>query len=771
MLSSFWRKRGAWFLVGLTVLLVLVVRFRLRNMPLERDEGEYAYAGQLILQGVPPYKFAYNMKLPGTYGAYALIMAIFGQTPAGIHIGLALVNAASVVLVFLLGRKLLDELTGAVAAFVFAVLSITPLSLGLAAHATHFVMLPALFGMLLLLKGTEKQNLLVQVTHASGLPTAEPGRPTQLSPDAASSLRHPAGEGRGEGNFGVPSIVNLQRTAPAVFSSKTLFISGLLFGLAFVMKQHGVFFGLFGLFYLLWLVLAPRLLPENEDEVEARRAELAFRAKKKLRELKPGNRPQVPKQGSSLRTSPSPMPARQSIFAAARASVSRGEGLPTGAALEAKQEFPSPQPSPLPKGRGSSEGSPGENASKGAAETQTGSQQSSLSREATEDRHLEDIVPTGAAGGKDGVLGVPNSPAPKQGSSPNRTRNAKPTLFTLLRSHAPTLLLFCAGLVLPYALTCLVLWLAGVFPQFIFWTVSYASKYAAGTPLAEAPGLFVTMFGMVLGPNVALWLLGFAGALLIWWDLRLIARQRFFLAALLLCSVGSISIGLYFREHYFIMLLPIIAILAGIAVSRALLLLKWDQSIELFLALSILLLFAIGVIADFVGNGAVWFTLSPEQAYERIYATTVFADANQAADYIRTHSAPDAKVAVVGSEPEIYFYSHRRSATGYIYTYPLMEAQPYAARMQAEMIDEIERAKPEYVVYVNNRLSWLPHPGFDPGILQWWERYWATNLDLVTTINTRQGPDLRNELRAGEAQGEPGNFILLLKRRRSTTPR
>lgn len=65
------------------------VRFHLRNLPLERDEGEYAYAGQLIVDGIPPYQFAY-MKLPGTYAAYALIMAIFGQTSGGIHIGLLL---------------------------------------------------------------------------------------------------------------------------------------------------------------------------------------------------------------------------------------------------------------------------------------------------------------------------------------------------------------------------------------------------------------------------------------------------------------------------------------------------------------------------------------------------------------------------------------------------------------------------------------------------------------------------------------------------------
>jgi hypothetical protein len=59
------------------VLLVMaataLLRIHLIGTPLERDEGEYAYAGQLMLQGIPPYKLACNMKLPGTYAAYAVI--------------------------------------------------------------------------------------------------------------------------------------------------------------------------------------------------------------------------------------------------------------------------------------------------------------------------------------------------------------------------------------------------------------------------------------------------------------------------------------------------------------------------------------------------------------------------------------------------------------------------------------------------------------------------------------------------------------------------
>src|SRR5437016_11576238 len=77
-----------WILLAIVIAVVVFIRIRLLGIPLERDEGEYAYAGQLMLQGIPPYKLAYNMKFPGTYAAYAVIMSIFGQTIFGIHLGL-----------------------------------------------------------------------------------------------------------------------------------------------------------------------------------------------------------------------------------------------------------------------------------------------------------------------------------------------------------------------------------------------------------------------------------------------------------------------------------------------------------------------------------------------------------------------------------------------------------------------------------------------------------------------------------------------------------
>ncbi|HVY69287.1 MAG TPA: glycosyltransferase family 39 protein, partial [Verrucomicrobiae bacterium] len=180
-------------LVFLFVVLALVVgvRVRLADRPLERDEGEYAYAGQLLLKGIPPYQAAYNMKWPGTYVSYAIIMALFGRTTAAIHFGLILITVTTAGVVCLVGKRMLGVWGGAVAAASFALLSISPATFGLSTHATHFVVFFALLGVYAL------QNV---AGHRSRL---------------------------------------------------CLFVAGALFGVATIMKQSGAAFVVFGLFWIM----------------------------------------------------------------------------------------------------------------------------------------------------------------------------------------------------------------------------------------------------------------------------------------------------------------------------------------------------------------------------------------------------------------------------------------------------------------------------------------------------------------------------------------
>jgi hypothetical protein len=125
------------------------------------------------------------------------------------------------------------------------------------------------------------------------------------------------------------------------------------------------------------------------------------------------------------------------------------------------------------------------------------------------------------------------------------------------------------------------------------------------------------------------------------------------------------------------------------------------------------------------------FGLDPPAATRFIYGAQPFEQASEIGDYIRNNSKPDDRVAVLGSEPEIYFYAHRHSATGYIYTYPLMETQSYAAKMQDDMISEIEAARPEFVVMVWFPMSWLRTENSNDHILDWAKDYVTGHYDVV----------------------------------------
>jgi len=96
----------------------------------------------------------------------------------------------------------------------------------------------------------------------------------------------------------------------------------------------------------------------------------------------------------------------------------------------------------------------------------------------------------------------------------------------------------------------------------------------------------------------------------------------------------------------------------------------------------------------------------------------------------------------LGSEPEIYFYAHRRSATGYVYTYPLMEVQEYARTMEKEMVKEIEDSRPEFLVAVDVPYSWLARPDSDTSIFEWVGKY-SNQYERVGIVDIGQTSEYR----------------------------
>ena len=522
----------AWWILAVIVFgVVIAIRIRLLGIPLERDEGEYAYAGQLILQGVPPYQLAYNMKFPGTYAAYALIMSIFGQTVIGLHLGLLVVNAATAVLIFLLGRRLMNSVAGLAASMSYAVLSVSPSVLGFAGHATHFVLVPVLGGTLLMFNPTDRQT------------------------------------------------------------SPRLFTSGLLFGIGLLMKQPSFFFALFGAVYLI---------------------------------------------------------------------------------------------------------------------------------------------------------------------STNLHRRASTKRILVLA------LSFGAGVVLPLGITCLLLWRLGVFERFWFWTIEYARQYGTLVPLKQAPQIFFYSAQEVLVAGWPIWVLAGIGLLMGLWHPRM-RSAAIFLLGFLFFSALTICPGFYFRLHYFVLMLPAISLLAGVAISGLSDLTANGAMVARFCSVVIL---GAAVGWPIITERKFFFQASLDDASRLIYPESPFSESIKIGEYLRERTSRGDTIAVLGSEPQIYFYSNRRSATGYIYTYGLMEAQKYATRMQEEMIREIERARPKFLIFVVMPDSWLQQPQSEQQIFTWANEYTAQNYTVAGFVNM-VAPDRTDYYFGSVPQSVPqlGKYVLIYERK------
>jgi hypothetical protein len=216
-------------------------------------------------------------------------------------------------------------------------------------------------------------------------------------------------------------------------------------------------------------------------------------------------------------------------------------------------------------------------------------------------------------------------------------------------------------------------------------------------------------------------------------------RSGLFAAVFLLFSFVAVSAGGSFVPHYFILMLPAIALAVGALAASGENVAQTSGSWRSLAAGAPLVLIAAACLWSVWLQRAYLFEMSPYEFSRNTYGLNPFPEAEKVADYIRSNSQPDARIAVVGSEAEIYFYSRRQSATGYLFTYGLMETHPYASFSQQEMIGEITQARPEYIVFVGIPASWLPQPGSDPEIFRWAFAYTHQYYDIVGAVNLVRG--------------------------------
>jgi hypothetical protein len=278
----------------------------------------------------------------------------------------------------------------------------------------------------------------------------------------------------------------------------------------------------------------------------------------------------------------------------------------------------------------------------------------------------------------------------------------------------------------------MVMLLSGTFDKFWFWTVSYASNYASGLPWEQGKDLLAMTFKPIWNEFEWIGILALLGMLIVLMP-SFSSKKKVFAYLFFVFASLCTTPGFYFRQHYFIVFLPAAALLAAIAVAELARLLS-EKLKMVWVAVLIPFLLFVMIYNRVMGKAEFFYAAKdPIALCDYIYGTNPFVESLEIARYIAANSAQEDKIAVLGSEPQIAFYSGRKSATGHIYTYGLMEIHEYNLKMQEEMIAEIERNKPLFLVFCNIPFSWLTKPDSPKKIFEWYNRYAADNY-MVTGL-------------------------------------
>jgi len=281
--------------------------------------------------------------------------------------------------------------------------------------------------------------------------------------------------------------------------------------------------------------------------------------------------------------------------------------------------------------------------------------------------------------------------------------------------------LVLAGFFLPLFFIALILAQGGVLGRAWHWTFDYAREYVSVTPLSQAVFLLWRQFRKIFRVWGAMWALSGIGAMALWWLCRPVAKR---LLLLLLASFAAVLPGFYFRPHYFIVMLPFVALLAVLGITAICeRLVRFRCPMPTTLGAS--LLFA--VLGSCIWNQSqLLFAASAIDVLDWQYGRTPFREAPAIGRAIAGLTQPNERIAVLGSEPELMVYAERQAATGYMYMVPLLEKQAFAIRMQNELIAELAANRPEALVLIDMPGTWDgPQPTHEtPTRVVAWTEVW-----------------------------------------------
>lgn len=150
-----------WIFPAIILAIYIVFRINLIDVPMNRDEGGFAYFGQILAQGGTLYKDGFDHKPPGIWLIYAVLSYLVPFSARGLHIAVQFVNMVTLAMVGFLSYRLhRHRCTALWTMLIYAVVSSASMVEGFAASAEMFMLPPITAAFLCCVLGTQERRFM-----------------------------------------------------------------------------------------------------------------------------------------------------------------------------------------------------------------------------------------------------------------------------------------------------------------------------------------------------------------------------------------------------------------------------------------------------------------------------------------------------------------------------------------------------------------------------------------------------------------------------------
>ncbi len=310
-------------------------------------------------------------------------------------------------------------------------------------------------------------------------------------------------------------------------------------------------------------------------------------------------------------------------------------------------------------------------------------------------------------------------------------------------------LAFIAAVVIPVAIDLLIVWKRGGWEDFHYWFFDIRKEYSSVIPFDEGINYLKMTFEAMYADYRFIWIMSMLGPVLLlftsvkWWiKLAVVGFYGF--------GFLTVMPGNHYYGHYFLQWVPTVCISAGACVYAVEELLRVKANLKntsRYIVLGLLFIFSF---SHLNALKKYYFNPNNTQLLRQVYGLNPFPESKVIADKLNSMMKPEDKIAVFGTEIQMYFYTNKISpsrfaGSGALLEFPIKKAEEW----QKEFISDVEKANPRFLVFFSHPISWLANPSVKNLIFPWFDKFSNEKYNLLgyadiydNTTNYVWAPDI-----------------------------